>query len=231
MEYSNIYLPADSAEWVVRNAIQAHGGGWNGKHVGFRFRDRQYYFIVDSGRYEYVSIYSENDRDVMDILNNDGFKRKENGRDTILPAMLATNKAASLNAVVYFFMLPQRLLDPAVVLKYLGKVAIDTDTYFLVDVGFEPAGGGEDHDDEFMFWFGEKDFYMDFFAYRYHRDGGGVRFRVVDTAVAQGGFRIQQYINYKTDSLNVSLQSLPTLYANGELIELSRITVDDLEMR
>jgi hypothetical protein len=227
-EYSNIYLIPDSAEWVVRKAIEAHGGFWNGRKTSFTFREHNYSFIIDSGKYTYSVSYFENENSILFTLTNQGVSFKLNGRDSVLDAHTASVKAASLNSVIYFFMLPQRLFDPAVIIEYKGVQEVEGQPHYCIGVTFKAEQGGEDHDDQFVFWFEKSGFNMNYLAYQYRRNGGGIRFRKAIETKVVNGFKIQNYINYKTDSLNTSLTDLPNKFQDGLLEELSVIQIDSV---
>lgn len=231
VEYSNIYFPPDSAEWVIRRSINEHGGMWTDRYVEFVFRNRLYSFKTDSGKFIYTVTYSDSFRIIKHILTNGGLRSFINDVEHVFEDEQAKAAAASLNSVIYFFMLPQRLLDMAVESEYLGKQKILNRVHYTVKIGFSKQGGGEDHDDEFVFWFDAGDFKMNYFAYRYHREGGGVRFRIADSAYTTSGFRIQHYLNLKYDSISIRLETLPDLFVQDQLDTLSYISIENLKIR
>ena len=64
---------------------------------------------------------------------------------------------------------------------------------------------------------------MDYLAYLYHTDGGGMRFREAINPRRVNGVLIQDYINFKPEDESMDINNISELYENGELEELSRI--------
>ncbi|MCR9084335.1 MAG: hypothetical protein NXH89_18040, partial [Cyclobacteriaceae bacterium] len=91
-------------------------------------------------------------------------------------------------------------------------------------------GGGEDFDDEFLYWIGTEDFYVDFMAYSYHTDGGGVRFREVSSVVTVDGIRFQNYLNFKPEDKNTPVENMQELYEKGNLELLSEINLENIQV-
>lgn len=83
----------------------------------------------------------------------------------------------SVNSVHYFAYLPQGLNDKAVQKELLGEVVLKGEPYYKVRVTFAQEGGGNDYEDVFIYWFHKQKFTMDYLAYEFHVDGGGMRFR------------------------------------------------------
>ena len=89
---------------------------------------------------------------------------------------MANRYVASVDSVLYFVQLPLTLVDVAVLRKYLGMVNINGRTYHKIEVRFSEENGGHDFEDVYLYWFEGKTFSMDFLAYSYATNGGGVRF-------------------------------------------------------
>ena len=64
---------------------------------------------------------------------------------------------------------------------------------------------------------------MDYLAYLYHTDGGGMRFREAINPRRVNNMLIQDYINLKPEDEGIDIMTIDELYNQGELIELSRI--------
>jgi hypothetical protein len=97
-------------------------------------------------------------------------------------------------------------------------------------VTFAQEGGGEHYEDEFLYWFGKDDFLMDYMAYSYHTDGGGVRMREVSTKSVVGGILFQNYLNLKPVSDKTSLEEMQDLYTSGQLEKLSDIDLENIKV-
>ena len=74
-----------------------------------------------------------------------------------------------------------------------------------------------------MYWVDKKDFTVDYLAYKYAVNGGGIRFRKAYNERGIEGIRFVDYKNYKPETLDVSLQDLDTLFENDKLELLSII--------
>ena len=73
---------------------------------------------------------------------------------------------------------------------------------------------------------------MDYLAYSYfEKDGEHYRFREAKNPREVGGMRFQDYVNYKPTSKEASLESLEDLYKQGQLEELSRIDLVNIQVK
>ena len=97
----------------------------------------------------------------------------------------------------------------------------------LVRVYFDQAGGGSDHEDVFLYWFNKETKTMDYFAYSYQTDGGGLRFREAVNTRTIGGILLQDYVNYKPADETVSLDTLQSMFVSGNLEKLSDINLEN----
>lgn len=218
------------AQEVVDRAIETHGGrAYDHAHFRFRFRDRIYSWYRDGRRYEYRRIFTDTTgQTITDILNNQGFTRLVEGQPVELPEERSNAFTNSVNSVIYFAVLPYRLNDEAVRKEYLGETMIKGEPYHKVKVTFAQEGGGEDFEDEYIYWFHRDDYTMDYLAYSYHTEGGGMRFREAYNPRRIGGIRWQDYINYKPATSDAQLEELDELYEQGQLEEISRIELEDI---
>ena len=219
------------AEKIVDAAIAAHGGGlYENTVIRFSFRGTQYSIFKSPEAFEYTRTFSDSTGEVMDVLNNAGFMRKVNGVsiDTLMEERIGAF-SRSVNSVAYFAFLPYGLNDAAAIKTYLGETTIKGKAYHLVKVTFQAAGGGEHFEDEFLYWFGVADQRMDYMAYSYHTDGGGVRLRELRAAKEVDGIRFQDYVNLKAASKETPLDSMQYLYEKGALEKLSEINLENIQ--
>jgi len=196
----------------------------SGKKVSFDFRDRTYTLRRGKGSYTYIRAWQDDSLGfVQDILiNSKDFTRFQDGDTVVLNDKLSGKYASSVNSVFYFFQIPYVLNDGGVIKKYIGEFEIKGEPYLGVQITFSEKGGGEDHDDVFLYWIHEEFSTIDFFAYSYIRDGGGVRFREAINRRKAGGLLVQDYVNYKAEK-STPLMNLPDLFHQGKLKELSKI--------
>ena len=209
---------------IIDQAISAHGANFSGKKVSFEYRDKMY--TLKRGKKSFTYIRSWHDDSlgfVQDILiNSKDFTRFQDGDSVVLDEEWTGKYSSSVNSVLYFVEILYRLNDRAVVKKYIGEFEIKGEPYLAVQVTFNQDGGGQDHEDVFIHWIHKEFSTLDFLAYSYITDGGGVRFREAINRGKPGGLMVQDYINYKADK-GEPLQNLPELFNQGKLEELSRI--------
>lgn len=220
------------AQKIVDAAIEAHGGkAFEKSKIEFDFRAMHYTIYKSPTAFEYTREFTDSTGTVKDVLNNDGFVRTVNGVkiDTLTEERVGAF-SRSVNSVAYFAFLPYGLNDPAAVKTYLGETELKGKKYDKIKVTFVAEGGGEHFEDEFLYWFGKEDHLMDFMAYSYHTDGGGVRMREVSHVNEVGGIRFQNYLNLKTDDKNTPVEKMEELYIAGQLEKLSEINLENTEV-
>lgn len=220
------------AQKIVDAAIEAHGGkAFEKSKIEFDFRAMHYTIYKSPTAFEYTREFTDSTGTVKDLLNNDGFVRTVNGVkiDTLTEERVGAF-SRSVNSVAYFAFLPYGLNDPAAVKTYLGETELKGKKYDKIKVTFVAEGGGEHFEDEFLYWFGKEDHLMDFMAYSYHTDGGGVRMREVSHVNEVGGIRFQNYLNLKTDDKNTPVEKMEELYIAGQLEKLSEIILENTEV-
>ncbi len=142
------------------------------------------------------------------------------------PASLAAEE--SLNSVLYFALLPRPLSDAAVQPRHLGEATIGDEQYQVLDVTFGREGGGRDWQDRFVYWIHDERHTIDYLAYAFHVNGGGIRFREAFGARDVGGVRVQNYRNFAPTDQTMTpneLERLPELWRTGRLRYLSDVTL------
>lgn len=217
--------PKSKVQEVVDNAIAFHGmEGLNNAKFSLTFREMDYTYLNQNGMYEYSRTQTDSTGAiVVDRMDNDSLIRTINGETADITEERRAAYTRSVNSVIYFFRLPFGLNDPAVIKEYMGETDIKGKSYHEVKITFEQEGGGEDFDDVFIYWFDKEDYSMDYMAYLYHTDGGGMRFREAINPRKISGMLIQDYINLKPENEDIDIMTIDELYNDGKLIELSRI--------
>lgn len=220
----------DETTQIIQRAIQQSGGDtYDRMKISFDFRQHSYQGYTKDGLFEYVRIGQDSTTEIRDVLNNDGFYRLINGEKAILVDSMAAKYARSVNSVFYFALLPRGLTDPAVQTEYLGTKEIKGKTYDKIKVTFAQEGGGEDFEDIFIYWFDQDTHAMDYIAYLYYTDGGGMRFRVAKNPRTIGGIQFLDYSNLKPTS-EVELIKIDDAYIAGELELLSEIITENISV-
>ncbi len=163
----------------------------------------------------------------LDELNNGQLSRTKNGDAMILSEKDMKSAKGAINSVVYFAMLPFKLNDKAVNKTYIEQTIIKNKIYDVIGVTFKKEGGGDDFDDVFHYWINATTNQIDYLAYKYHVNGGGVRFRSAYNVRNIDGIIFQDYVNYKAKK-GVVLRDLPTLFEDGKLKELSKIKTEHI---
>jgi len=168
---------------------------------------------------------------VRDILTNDGLQRQINDTTTKLQDSLILPVGNSINSVHYFVHLPYGLNAPAANKKLIGKDSIAGREYYEIKVQFAEEGGGTDHEDEYLYWIDTQNFEVDYLAYNFDVNGGGIRFRKAFNHRIIEGIRFVDYENYKYEELSTPLHKLDSLYEKRELDLLSLIETKDVKVK
>ncbi|GAB4407449.1 MAG: hypothetical protein OHK0039_09960 [Bacteroidia bacterium] len=220
---------APDAQTLIDQAIAAHGGAhYTQTRLAFRFRGVTYTARRDGGAYSYSHTWAQGDSVITDVLDNAGFRRSIDGQPVTVPDSMATKYSASVNSVLYFALLPYGLNDPAVRKTYLGEVVLRDTAYHKVQVTFAQEGGGEDYDDVYVYWIRADSFYVDYLAYAFVEDSGGLRFRKAYHPHTVGGIRFQNYENYAAGLRDYAVGALDSAYLAGALRPLSRVELDSI---
>jgi hypothetical protein len=220
-----------TAQSIVDKAIEQHGGLlYEAVEVTFDFRDRHYVLIHNQGDFQYERHFKDSTGAIKDVLSNEGFTRYLNSVDITDTVKKAAAYSRSVNSVAYFALLPYRLNDPAVQKELLGTVEIKGEPYHKIKVTFNQEGGGEDFEDQFIYWIHQDNHTMDYLAYLYYTDGGGKRFRAPYNQRVVNGLRFADYENYKQVSTDVDLIKYDSLYEQNQLELLSRIELKNLKV-
>ncbi len=215
---------------VVQLAILVHGGeAYDEANFQFKFRDKTYQFTNFGNQYLYSRQQVVGSDTILDLLSNYNFERLINGSPIKVNEIESSKYSESINSVIYFATLPHKLSDKAVIKTYKGQTAIKKKTYNAVEISFRAEGGGKDHEDVFYYWLNAETHQIDYLAYQYATNGGGVRFRSAYNKRMVGGILFQDYVNYEVP-IGTALNEIPTLYEKDLLSELSRIENIDIEV-
>ena len=229
-EQEKVIEEVDEATEIVMTAIEKSGGDlYENMNLAFDFRDRKYTGMHNNGLYEYVRVTQDSVGEIIDVLNNDGYYRTINGEKAVLADTMAAKYARSVNSVLYFALLPDGLNDDAVIREYMGTKDIKGKSYHKIKVTFEQEGGGEDFQDVFIYWFDTTTYDMDYMAYLYYTDGGGMRFREALNPRVVNGIKFLDYNNLKPTE-EIGLDSIDDVYLNGGLELLSEIKLENIEV-
>ena len=218
-----------NVQQIIDQAIEAHGGEkLQQATISFDFRKKHYQVQLDNGRFQYESTVNDSIGLVHDVLTNENFTRTVDGERQSLNAEDENRYRNALNSVVYFALQPYFLNDPATRKALIGEATLQGEPYYKIRVTFAEEGGGDDYDDEFVYWIHQQNHTMDYLAYSFHVNEGGTRFRQAYNVRDIKGIRFADYINY--DTTEGALEDYDQLLEEGKLDELSRIELKNVEV-
>lgn len=219
----------ENSNQIVKKAILYAGGKkFEKSEISFDFRDIHYVVKRNANNWMMSRSFEQDSNFITDVYTTSGFERKVNERKTTVADSMAFKYIESINSVIYFALLPYKLEDQAVIKESLGKEKVKGTTFQKVKVSFKKEGGGEDYQDEFIFWFDEKSYSLNYLAYSFQVNGGGMRFRKAYNERFVEGIRFVDYVNFKPKSNPVKLESLAKMFEKNELVELSKIELKNL---
>lgn len=219
-----------TADQIIDQAIEKAGGNaLENSAISFDFREHHYVVIRKQDDWEMQRIKSDS-VNIADHYRPNSFIRSENGIEIAVEDSMVAKYRESINSVVYFALLPYKLDDPAVISHRLEDENIEGKNYFKVHVKFKEEGGGEDFQDVFVYWFDQEDYSLDYLAYSFQVNEGGLRFRKAYNERIVEGIRFVDYINYKGPK-DAELKDLAKMYEEGELKELSKIELEEVKVK
>ncbi len=222
----------ESAEEIIKKSIAVAGGDvFDSSDISFDFRDAHFKAIRNNGKFELERQFKDSLTEIRDVLKNSGFERHENGERVELTDSIRSLYAASVNAVHYFSVLPYGLNGKAVHKTYLGTKNIKGKDYHKIKITFSEDGGGEDFEDEFIYWIDPTSYKVDYLAYSYEEvDGQGFRFREAYNQRMVNGLHFADYNNYKPASSTIKLEDLDAMFSAGELELLSKVELKNVKV-
>lgn len=218
-----------SAQEIIDLAIErACSGNCNNAIISFNFRKNAYQAVRSNGAFQYTRIVKDSLVTITDVLSNTGLQRYMDEHEVEVADSLVRRISDGVNSVFYFAQLPFGLNDAAVIKQLLDNVTINDKPYYTVKVTFKEEGGGTDFDDQFIYWIHKNNYSVDYLAYSYEVNGGGVRFREAYNPRVVQGIRFVDYRNFKPENKEVSLTALPSLYEKKQLKLLSTIETENV---
>ena len=213
-----------TVEEIINKSIEVSGFNTNEIDITFDFRAYHYEFFRNDYNFSYARTTIKDDKKIRDELSSTkGLKRFIDSVPESLTDSLAMVYSNSLNSVMYFFQLPKPLLDGAVHSELLDEIKIEGATYWTIKVYFSEEGGGEDYQDEYRYWINQDTYEIDYLAYNYTTEGGGIRFRKAIKKKRVKGILFQDYQNFSPSNKFEPLDSLPQIYEDGLLSQISLI--------
>ncbi len=227
---------ADRVENVVKQTIDMcilkHGGArYKSSWIEFDFRGQHFVATRYKDRIKYESRYEDDQgNEVQDILDNDGFFRLLNKEELQLNDQEIAIHSNSLQASIYFALLPSALDDPALVKQYVGTTQVKGVPYVKIKVSAKSEENLSDPQEEYLYWIHKEHFTMDYFAYNFHDKGGGARFREAINSREINGIRFSDYINYKPKEPTLDIVEFDRIFEEGGMMEVSRFIYDNISV-
>ncbi len=211
----------EKATNIVEQCIEEHGGkNYRDMDVSFDFRQFKVHLKQKGGAFLYERTSKDSlNNEIHDILTNESFTREVNGKKQDLMQKDTDKYKEGLNAIAYFALLPYKLSEPAVILKYLGETTIENKKYNKIGISFEASGGGKDHQDEFCYWINQATHTMDYLSYA----SGGPRFRKAIKRERVNGVVFQDYENYEVPDSTLATFNYDKAFTSGNVKLLSKI--------
>lgn len=220
-----------SADEIINKTI-AEAGGDNYKKatIEFKFRENEYKSVRNGGEFLLEREIKDSLKTLKDVISNTGYKRYLNDSLITVPDSMVVKYSGSINSVHYFAHLPYGLNDKAVNKKLVGDAEINGKPYYQLKVTFSQDGGGQDHHDEFLYWINKDTYTIDYLAYKFYVNDGGLRFREAFNPRTIEGIRFVDYKNYSLEDFNTDLCQLDELFEEGKLEMLSTIKTEDVQV-
>jgi hypothetical protein len=220
-----------TAQDIIDKTIENAGGDrYESADITFTFRNIIYKSTRQNGEYSLQRILPDT-LNTTDIITNSGFTRIQKNEKVQLADTTAFKYFESVNSVHYFMQLPFGLNDPAVIKRLLEPVSIKGKEYHKIEVTFKEDGGGVDFQDIFLYWISKDDFTIDYLAYQFFTNDGGIRFRESFNPRVVEGIRFVDYKNYRPQSNAIDFYTIDELYEQGKLIQLSEIIKEKINVR
>ncbi|HEY9117529.1 MAG TPA: DUF6503 family protein [Roseivirga sp.] len=220
-----------SADQIIQKAVKRHGGdSYNNMEVQFDFRNRHYRAKISNGEYVYERTFQSEKGWVTDVWSNKQFKRMIGEREIQLDREDMRTYRTATNSVIYFALLPFNLDDPVVNRQLMRSVEIKGKPYYKIEITYGENGGGQDFENVYIYWIHQEDFTIDYLAYSFNINGGGVRFREAYNAREIEGIRFQDYVNYTIDK-DFPAQELDYAFSTDQLMEVSKIELEHIEVK
>lgn len=209
------------AEKIINECVEKHGGkNYENFDISFDFRKFRVRIMQNKTSFTYERTTQDSlNNEIRDVLTSESFSREINGKKVELSAKDTDKYREGTNSIAYFVLLPYKLKDKAVNLKYIGETTINNQKYDKIEVSFDAEGGGKDHEDVFCYWINQTTHTLDYLAYA----NGGPRFRKATKRETVDGIIFQDYENYEILDKLVPTSQYDQAFIEGKAKLLSKI--------
>ena len=229
------YSPKDEGKGaeIINTVIDSAGGHlYETATIEFTFRNATYKSIRNCGMFEFSREKTDDaGNQIVETVSNLGFTYLKNEKEEVLADSTAAKYTSSINSVLYFAQLPFGLNDSAVRKELIAEDSIHGKPYYKIQVNFAENGGGEDFQDIYVYWVNKNNYHVDYLAYSYEVNGGGMRFREAVNPREVKGIRFVDYKNYAPKKgASPKLEDLDALFEKEELELFSTIENKDVKV-
>ncbi len=217
-----------TAQEIVDKSIEVSGSHLLKKNdISFEFRNILYKRRTTESGKVLERVFKKNEQEVRDVFSPKGLQRYVEGAPVFIADSTARKYQNSINSVHYFAYLPEGLNDGAVQKKLVGETKIKDSEYYVIEITFKEEGGGDDFDDIYLYWIDKQDFKIDYLAYEFSVNEGGIRFREAYNERYINGIRFVDYKNYGEDGI-YSVYETEDKFKNQQLPLKSKIILEKI---
>ena len=220
---------------IVTRAIEHHGGeAYRGSETELDVCSKSGCFHVvarvDGDRFAYTVSGKSDDPRREVRWSNDVLEVRENGAAVAIEPGKEQRYRDWAMARVYFCFLPYRLDDPSVIQHDRGLIEWDGRRLHKVKVTFEP-GTSTDAGDEYLYWFDPETARLEYFAYSYDDDGGGLRFRRAVRHRRVGGLLFFDQENLGVEGPGLSVEAIDPAYVQSRMRHISTVRLEAISVK
>tara|TARA_R110000796_G_scaffold252596_1_gene388433 strand:+ start:81509 stop:82285 length:777 start_codon:yes stop_codon:yes gene_type:complete len=231
MASSSCSVNEPTAQQILNTAIQKHGyKSGEALEIEFDFRGSYYNARISDKGDVYKRVSHKNGNEIEDILTSNTYIRRVNQKEVkVKEDSLSNILAGDTRSVVYFALLPYAANRDVISKHLMPSIKIKDESYYKVEVTYGKNGGGKNFENIFVYWINQKTHAIDYLAYSYYINGGGVRFREAYNQREVNGVLFQDYINYTIDS-DFPAHELDYAFQTDQLREISRIELENVQV-
>ncbi len=220
---------------IVDRAIEHHGGElYRHSETGVDLCSKSGCFhvvaLLDGDRFVYTVAGTSGGARLEVRSSNDALEVRRDGEPLAVEPGGEQKYRDWAMARVYFCFLPFRLGDPSVRHQDLGLVDWDGRRLHKVKVTFE-AGTSTGAGDEYVYWFDPESARLEYFAYSYDDNGGGLRFRRTVRHRRAGGLLFSDQENFGADGPGLSVDAIDAAYVRDAMRHVSTVRLEGIEVR
>lgn len=220
---------------LISHIKQKHGSGLiTQRNISFTFRGRDYEQRIEEGRSVKFRRFVEEGDTIVDkwIRTESFFERHINGELVTVTDSAKQEHKSAINSVFHFTFLPLFLTNNAVNAEIIDTVSIGTDPYCKIKFTFNKDVELDipSTDNIYIYWINLNNKTLDYLAYEYFTNDGGLRFRKAYNRRSIGGITFQDYMNYRPRDTTVTLMTIDEAYNRREIEEVSKIVNTNIQV-